>query len=166
VCLHYFSLQHEVCGCSTELNWAEPLRNPEKCCSQIVTWKQTDKNCTDFWNIFASLKNYTDCFLWCYVYRPQHDVSFIRASKLFSGHRKLPGIYDDLPGWLTAFCHALKDRSYIAVWQDSRTASLNPFWGHPLLKMSLFFKFLSWGQYKKRLLLHGACVSLFWTLDT
>jgi len=166
VCLYYFSLQHEICGCNTELNWNETLRNPAKLCSQIVTWKQADKNCTDFWNIFASLKNYPDCFLWSYVYQSQHVVSVIRASTMFSGHRKVPDIYDDLPGWLTEFCHALEVRSYIAVWQDSHTASLNHFWGQPLQTMSLLFKFLSWGQYKKRPLLHSACVSLFWTLDS
>jgi hypothetical protein len=149
----------------TELNWTELLRNPEKRCSQIVTRKQTDGNCADFWSVFATLKNYTDRFLWSYIYQPQLALSVTRASKIFSGHRKLPDMYDDFPGWLAVGCHALKARSYIAVWQDSHTASLNPFWGQPLQKLS-HFKFLSWEQYKKRTLQHSVCVSLFWTLDT
>jgi len=69
-----------------------------KFCSQIVTPKQTDKNCTDFRGIFAALENYTGRILWSYVYQPQHALGVIRASALFSGHRKVPDMCDDLPG--------------------------------------------------------------------
>jgi len=62
---------------------------------QIVTPKQTVKICTHIGNISATFKNYTDRFMWSYVYQPQHALRFIWASTLSSGHRKMPDMCDD-----------------------------------------------------------------------